>query len=248
MFRIAKHTPDIQDRILLSLLGSKPGVRAYRETWRNFLRPCSLRVIDTPRALMALRSARVEQTRCREPAPIRQALPNPFRSLRGRRPQSLFAPREARRPAAPRVRLAAVSAVVASRWLCCSLSSSRLASSCWSRVCHALRAAPCSCGRLLRRLPLASAPQGAERCAASGATLAARLGTYASGGQILLSPDTAQRVHDRFLLRSLGVLALKNMSRPVEGWEVEGERHARTEPTPTGATEVAEGHAGPHTP
>ena len=98
MFRIAKHAPDIQDRILLSLLGSKPGVRAYRETWSNFLRPCSLSVIDTPRALMALRSARVEQTRGREPAPIRQALPNPFRSLRGRRPQSLFAPREAWRP------------------------------------------------------------------------------------------------------------------------------------------------------
>jgi hypothetical protein len=36
MFRIAKHTPDIQDSILLSLLGSKPGVRAYRETWAIF--------------------------------------------------------------------------------------------------------------------------------------------------------------------------------------------------------------------
>jgi hypothetical protein len=47
---------------------------------------------------MALRSTRVEKTRCREPAPIRQALPNPFRSLRGRRPHGLFAPREARRP------------------------------------------------------------------------------------------------------------------------------------------------------
>ena len=60
--------------------------------------------------------------------------------------------------------------------------------------------------------------------------LAARLGNYASGGQILLSPDTAQRVHDRFRLRSLGLLALKNVSSPVEGWEVQGERHAMAEP------------------
>lgn len=66
--------------------------------------------------------------------------------------------------------------------------------------------------------------------------LAARLGNCASGGQILLSPDTAQRVHDRFLLRRLGLLALKNMSSPVEGWEVQGERHATTAPTPQGAT------------
>lgn len=66
--------------------------------------------------------------------------------------------------------------------------------------------------------------------------LAARLGTCASGGQILLSPDTAQRVHDRFLLRSLGLLALKNVSSPVEGWEVQGERHAMTEPARQGAT------------
>ena len=66
MFRIAKHAPDIQDRILLSLLRSKPG--------------------------------RVEKTRCLETAPIRQALPKPFRSLRGRRPRGLVAPREAWRP------------------------------------------------------------------------------------------------------------------------------------------------------
>lgn len=66
--------------------------------------------------------------------------------------------------------------------------------------------------------------------------LAARLGTCASGGQILLSPDTAQRVHDRFLLRSLGLLALKNVSSPVEGWEVQGERHAMTAPARQGAT------------
>lgn len=65
--------------------------------------------------------------------------------------------------------------------------------------------------------------------------LAARLGTCARGGQILLSPETAQRVHDRFLLRSLGLLALKNLSSPVEGWEVQGERSARTAPTQKGA-------------
>jgi hypothetical protein len=63
----------------------------------------------------------------------------------------------ARSTAAPRARLAAVSAVVASRWLCCSLNSSRLASSCWSNVCQEMRYAPSSRCRRLRRLPLAAA-------------------------------------------------------------------------------------------
>jgi class 3 adenylate cyclase len=55
--------------------------------------------------------------------------------------------------------------------------------------------------------------------------LAARLGNRATGGQILLAPETALRVRDRFLLRSLGLVSLKNLSMPVEAWEVEGEQH-----------------------
>ncbi len=52
--------------------------------------------------------------------------------------------------------------------------------------------------------------------------LAARLGNRATGGQILLAAETARRVRDRFPVRSLGPLALKNISHPVEAWEVLG--------------------------
>jgi class 3 adenylate cyclase/HAMP domain-containing protein len=52
--------------------------------------------------------------------------------------------------------------------------------------------------------------------------LAARLGDRATGGQILMSAETARRVHGRFPLRSLGTLSLKNISNPVETWEVTG--------------------------
>jgi len=61
--------------------------------------------------------------------------------------------------------------------------------------------------------------------------LAARLGNRATGGQILLAPETALRVRDRFPLRSLGQVSLKNLSSPVEAWEVESEQHAMAEPT-----------------
>jgi class 3 adenylate cyclase/HAMP domain-containing protein len=50
---------------------------------------------------------------------------------------------------------------------------------------------------------------------------AARLGARASGGQILLGPDTARRVRGRFPLRSLGPVALKNLAGPLEVWELE---------------------------
>lgn len=50
--------------------------------------------------------------------------------------------------------------------------------------------------------------------------LAARLGDRASGGQILVSAETARRLRGRFGLRSLGALPLKNIARPVETWEV----------------------------
>jgi len=59
--------------------------------------------------------------------------------------------------------------------------------------------------------------------------LAARLGTLATGGQILLAPETALRVRDRFLLRSLGLVSLKNLSMPVEAWAVEAEQHTVAE-------------------
>jgi class 3 adenylate cyclase/HAMP domain-containing protein len=64
--------------------------------------------------------------------------------------------------------------------------------------------------------------------------LAARLGNRATGSQILLAPETALRVHDRFLLRSLGLVSLKNLSSPVEVWEVEGARQAVAAPSTAG--------------
>ena len=64
--------------------------------------------------------------------------------------------------------------------------------------------------------------------------LAARLGSHATGGQILLAPETALRVLDRFLVRSLGPVSLKNLSSPVQVLEVEGERHPLAGPTADG--------------
>ncbi len=61
--------------------------------------------------------------------------------------------------------------------------------------------------------------------------LAGRLGNHATGGQILLAPETALRLHDRFLLRSLGPVSLKNLATSVEVWEVEGDRQTMTEPS-----------------
>ena len=49
--------------------------------------------------------------------------------------------------------------------------------------------------------------------------LAARLGDRAEGGQILLSPETARRVAEKFSLRSMGAQSLKNLAEPVETWE-----------------------------
>ena len=53
--------------------------------------------------------------------------------------------------------------------------------------------------------------------------LAARLGSHAAGGQILLAPETARRVHDRLSVRNLGPVSLKNLSSPVEVWEIDPE-------------------------
>jgi len=51
--------------------------------------------------------------------------------------------------------------------------------------------------------------------------LAARLGAHATGGQILLSPETARRIRDRFALRNVGLTALKNLAQAVEVWQLE---------------------------
>jgi class 3 adenylate cyclase len=51
-------------------------------------------------------------------------------------------------------------------------------------------------------------------------TLAARLGDYADGGQILTDAVTADRARDHFDMRRLGSVSLKNISSPVEAWEV----------------------------
>ena len=48
---------------------------------------------------------------------------------------------------------------------------------------------------------------------------AARLGDRADGGQILLDATTAERTRDRFPIRSLGRVSLKNLSAPVEVWQ-----------------------------
>ena len=50
--------------------------------------------------------------------------------------------------------------------------------------------------------------------------LAARLSAHASGGQILLTEETARRLQGRIPVRSLGQLVLKNLSHPVVVWEV----------------------------
>ncbi|MCW5642399.1 MAG: HAMP domain-containing protein [Rhodoferax sp.] len=50
--------------------------------------------------------------------------------------------------------------------------------------------------------------------------LAARLGDYAKGGQVLLSNESARRVEARFQLRSLGSANLKGLTRPEEIWVV----------------------------
>jgi class 3 adenylate cyclase len=57
----------------------------------------------------------------------------------------------------------------------------------------------------------------------SSTNLAARLGDLARDGQILVSPDTARRVQGQFVLRRIGPVVLKNIGRPVEVWEVNGE-------------------------
>ena len=58
--------------------------------------------------------------------------------------------------------------------------------------------------------------------------LAARLGDHATRGQILVTDATARRVHAHFRLRGLGRVALKNISEPVEVWEVEDRRGGGT--------------------
>lgn len=54
--------------------------------------------------------------------------------------------------------------------------------------------------------------------------LAARLCDRATQGQILISAETARRVRASFTLRSLGPIALKNVSAPEEAWEIQGAR------------------------
>lgn len=51
--------------------------------------------------------------------------------------------------------------------------------------------------------------------------LAARLRDHATDGQILLSAETARHVADRFQLRRLTPVTLKNITAPVELWELE---------------------------
>jgi class 3 adenylate cyclase len=52
---------------------------------------------------------------------------------------------------------------------------------------------------------------------ASGAVtnLAARLAAFAADGAVVVGPETARRIQDRFALEALGVRALRNISEPV---------------------------------
>jgi class 3 adenylate cyclase/HAMP domain-containing protein len=60
--------------------------------------------------------------------------------------------------------------------------------------------------------------------------LAARLGSHATGGQILLAPETAFRTRAHFSVHSLGLVSLKNLSSPVQVWEADGELRPVPEP------------------
>ena len=51
--------------------------------------------------------------------------------------------------------------------------------------------------------------------------LAARLSDHAKGGKILLSDETRRRIRDRFPLRDLGPVLLKNLPHPVQAWEAQ---------------------------
>jgi class 3 adenylate cyclase/HAMP domain-containing protein len=53
--------------------------------------------------------------------------------------------------------------------------------------------------------------------------VAARIGALAARGQILIGPETARRIGQKFHLRSLGPQSLKNVDAPVEVFEVLGE-------------------------
>ena len=53
---------------------------------------------------------------------------------------------------------------------------------------------------------------------ASGAVtnLAARLAAFATDGAVVVGPETASRIQDRFALEALGAQPLRNISEPVE--------------------------------
>ena len=50
--------------------------------------------------------------------------------------------------------------------------------------------------------------------------IAARLGAFATGGTVVLSQDTANRLGQLFTIETLGALALKNVSEPVPAWRL----------------------------
>ena len=54
----------------------------------------------------------------------------------------------------------------------------------------------------------------------SPTNVAARLGAHAQGGQILLAAETADRVRPHARLQQVGPVSLKNVSIPVDTWEI----------------------------
>ena len=51
-----------------------------------------------------------------------------------------------------------------------------------------------------------------------------RLCGAATKGQILLTPETAERLGGKFRLESIGSVSLKNVGDPVEVWEAKQDR------------------------
>ena len=55
--------------------------------------------------------------------------------------------------------------------------------------------------------------------------LVARLGDYASGGQLLIASTTAGLVREQLKLQSLGAISLKDFAQSEQVWEVDGLRY-----------------------
>ncbi len=81
-----------------------------------------------------------------------------------------------------------------------------------------INSGPCSVGST--RFHSVSGTRCTFTASGTSTNLAARLGDLAQAGRILIGPETQRRVKRRFPVRSLGLKQLKNLSKPVEVFEV----------------------------